>query len=420
MKKIWIVCSALAIGALIAFLVFRDYQPSEILSQRRTTPPTIEPFLTAGKLAEGEQQFRDWLRNNPKDDTTRFGLGTLQVLRSVETLGQSLYRYGLVRNQFAGLFPIFIPVPENPNPQTLKYSDLNQIFQTLNTNMGQIRDSLAPIVDKSIKLRLRLGLAKIDLNGDGKIAEDEALWRLFSELVGTKFTLEQAQEFVISFDYGDVLWLQGYTHIFSGLTDFLLAYDRQELFNAGIHRFFAKPDTPYDFLVETNSENSPAQIADLITLIHLFRFPVSEPKRMESMRQHFLSTLRLSQESWQAILRETDDDREWLPNPKQNGIFPDIRITQEMIDRWVDFTKEGTELLEGRKLAPFWRVANQRGINLKLIFSQPTTFDLVTWLQGSGIAPFLEKGKPFTNTEIWNSLFDVFGGNILGFGLWFN
>jgi hypothetical protein len=250
--------------------------------------------------------------------------------------------------------------------------------------------------------------------------EKEALWRMFSVLVSRTITQEQAEQFVICFDYGDALWLQGYTHLISGLMDFLLAYDRQEIFNAVIHRFFAQPDTPHDFLVNTSTEDSFAEITDLITSLHLLRFPVQDAKRMETVRQHLLSTLRFSQDSWQAILLETDDDQEWLPNPKQTSIFPDVRVTQEMIDSWVKATQEGTELLDGKKLAPFWRITDGRGINLQLIFRKPTQFDVISWMQGSGITPFLETGKPLTDTAVWHNLLNAFGGNLLGFGFWFN
>ncbi|MFN3927899.1 MAG: hypothetical protein ACK4QL_11440 [Pseudanabaenaceae cyanobacterium] len=44
------------------------------------------------------------------------------------------------------------------------------------------------------------------------------------------------------------MWLQAYTHVLSGMMDFLLAYDRPGLFEKTAHLFFARPETPHQFL----------------------------------------------------------------------------------------------------------------------------------------------------------------------------
>src|SRR3979411_3183708 len=66
--------------------------------------PLAEKFLLDGKLAEGAKSLEARLKEAPKDDQARFGLGVLQFLQTFEHLGGSLYKYGL-RTEKACLRP---------------------------------------------------------------------------------------------------------------------------------------------------------------------------------------------------------------------------------------------------------------------------------------------------------------------------
>jgi len=46
-------------------------------------------------------------------------------------------------------------------------------------------------------------------------------------------------------------------------------------------------------------------------------------------------------------------------------------------------------------------------------------FDLVHWIQGPGVAPYFEDG-PITEAAFWRELRQAFGGQFIGFALWFN
>lgn len=152
---------------------------------------------------------------------------------------------------------------------------------------------------------------------------------------------------------------------------------------------------------------------------------------MESARQHWLAMIRTSRESWALIEAEKDDDYEWLPNPKQEGVLQ-IPVSRELIDGWQQVLAEMEDLLEGRKLVPFWRDYTRvvwgqdlavpdvgRGFNLKRFFAEPRDFDLVLMMQGSAALPYLENG-PLSRPETWDSLTRVFQGRFFGFAVWFN
>ena len=96
-----------------------------------------------------------------------------------------------------------------------------------------------------------------------------------------------------------------------------------------------------------------------------------------------------------------------------------MRVTQPMVDHWLRFLQEADDLLAGKRLAPFWRTNDGRGVNLKRAFTEPTEFDLVLWVQGTAATPYLEKGE-LTRPEVWQSIQAAFGGDFFTFMAWFN
>jgi hypothetical protein len=386
-------------------------------------PPLAEKYLHDGKLAEGEKALGAALGQNPKDDQLRFGLGVLQFVRAVEHLGQSLHRYGVRsdRGQQLGVPFLRLPVPTNPNPEAITYAAYRRLFQDLIDDLKKAEATLAGVRDDTVKLPLRVGLIRLDLAGDGKAGEHFST--LLGRYLGGGKDLPKDENLLIAFDRGDVAWLRGYCHLLMALTNILLAHDSREQFDCTAHLFFAKPETPYKFLAAEDKggpfgDLGGGNFVDLIAFIHLFRFPVQEPERMKAALAHLERMLALSKESWKFILAETDDDHEWIPNPRQKGVLG-IPLQQERIESWLEFVDEAEALLAGKRLVPFWRGKEQRGVNLRRVFTEPRTFDLVLWVQGTAAAPYLEEGS-LTKPEVWARLQRVFGGEFVGFALWFN
>jgi len=140
---------------------------------------------------------------------------------------------------------------------------------------------------------------------------------------------------------------------------------------------------------------------------------------MESALKHLEAMVTLSRESWKFYLAETDDDHEWIPNPKQNTVMPGGKVTDEMVKGWLSFLEEAETILAGQKLVPLWRGADQKGVNLRRVFTEPRELDLIFWFQGTAAVPYLEEG-PITQPEIWTRLLRVFRGEFIGFAIWFN
>jgi hypothetical protein len=389
--------------------------------------PLVEKYLHAGQLAQGKKALEAQLASNPKDDQARFGLGALQFIRGVEHLGQSLHRYGLRSELGRRLNVPFLrlPVPANPEPQALTYPASRKILQDLIADLQTAETTLAAVRDEQVKLPLRLGAIRLDLAGTGKA--DTSFSTLLARYMGGGRKVDNEPELLVVFDRGDVAWLRGYCHLLMGLAEIALAHDGRELFDCTAHIFFAKVETPHQFLTERKNTRDPAgdflglgdvSILDLIAFVHLVRMPVSEPARMRAALGHLEQMVALSKESWKFILAGTDDDHEWIPNPRQTGIFG-VPVRAEMIESWLEFLDEMELILAGKRLIPLWRGNEARGINLRRVFLEPRPFDLVLWVQGTAATPFLEKGE-LTKPAVWNRLLRVFGGEFVGFAIWFN
>jgi hypothetical protein len=425
------VCPALATGA---FTMSRFLSSLAVLSLTVAAapasggpvaepPPKTEAFLTAGKLAEGERALADALKAAPDDDQLRFGLGVVQFVRAVEARMQGFYRHGYRTDlPGIGLSITNLPIATNPSPQPLDASGCRAMFQGWVDDLRKAETTLAGVKDSNVKLPLHFGLIRLDFNGDGALADDESLWQIYARFNRRPgVTPEAARELVIAFDRGDVDWLRGYCHLLMATGELILAHDFDELFRETGYLFFtgAKPSHP--FLKATHARQFDfGEIADLIATIHLIRLKVVDPGRLKAVQTHLEATVGLSRSSWKAILAETDDDREWIPNPKQGTVVPGGRVSDEIVQGWFAFLDEFEAILAGKKLIPFWRGDNpHRGVNLRRVLNEPTTLDLMMWVRGSAAAPYLEEGD-VTSAQTWRRITRVFRGEFIGFALWFN
>jgi hypothetical protein len=394
------------------------------------TPASLtEKFLVQGELAEGEKALTEIVAAHPNDAEALFGLGTIQFVRATEHLVQSFHRYGMRTSFFGNALPFArLPIPANNSPEVIRYADRRAIMSAFNDELTKAESTLARIGHTDIvKLPLHFGQIRLDLNNDGKADGDETLWKIYAQLnagARNQVTAEDSKAFLITFDRADVAWLRGYCHLLMAMCEAILAHDFHELFDYSGGLFYPKAETSFPFLLrgpaeDVNENFGTEDIVDAVAMIHMMRLPVLEPQRMKMALMHLEAMIALSRESWKFILAETDDDHEWVPNPKQHSVMPGGTVTDAMVKGWMDFLDEAQAIFKGEKLIPFWRRRDDRGVNLRRVFTEPRMFDLVLWIQGTGAAPYLEMG-PKTRPETWQRLQTIFQGQFIGFAFWFN
>jgi hypothetical protein len=404
-------------AAAVALLHIALAMPIVARAQDAATLTTTH--LYAGTLAQGETELAALVQREPGNGEARFGLGGVRFVRAVARLAQSMYRHGLEAPRTFMVPMLRLPVPRNPNPAPLTYDGFRTILQQFADDLAQAEATLAPL-NADVKLPIDLARVHLDLDGDGRVADEERLWSILG-LVDARSRGSAPDTFVIAFDKGDVYWMRGYAHLLMAIAETWLAHDFRPTFEQTFHLFFPRAGLPYAAPLGSerrgpDSADYPV-FADALAFIHLFNWPVVDGPRLQRVHAHFKAVATMSRQSWAAILAETDDDREWIPNPRQGNPFPSLPVTQERIEAWLGAMTEFEAVLDGVKLVPHWRF--RQGINFKRALLEHKTLDPVMWITGAGVVPFLEDG-PIATTDAWNGIVGSFQGNFFGYAMWFN
>lgn len=398
----------------------------------------LPALLAKGQLAEAARSLQQELEQpGANESPLRYRLGVVQFLQAVEKLGQAQYRHGLMSNSRMSIPLLRLPLPPNRDPELLTIDAARAFIADFLQGLKTAEATLATVKPSNDVLTLDLTSVCLDLNGDGRIAGDESLFSIVNTLMrGSGDNLDE-DGLQIAFDDGDALWLRGYCHVMSAFCEILLAHNWDDLFERTAHMFFPSTKTPYLFLLQERAADASFTVQnglDLIAMIHCLHFEVRDRDGMLRALQHLEQVPQLSRESWELINAETDNNREWLPNPRQTAAISRLlRITPEMQSQWNLFLDELDAILRGDTLLPFWRGGPginpfdstrpgfhpKLGINVRRIFTEPQTFDLVLWAHGSGMASFLEEG-PITKPERWSQITQAFRGQFMFFAVWFN
>jgi len=318
-------------------------------------PPLVEQYLHSGELAKGEQALEAALAANPRDDQIRFGLGVLRFVRGVERLSQSLYQYG-VKSENTNFPFLRLPVPKNPEPAPVTYTAFRRVLDDFVRDLTAVEETLAGIRDDGVKLPLRLADIRLDLAGTGK-PTDRFLDVMKKVMRQQQFDFLKANsDFLVGFDRGDVAWLRAYCHLLTGMLDFYLAFDTEQIFNLSSDDVFAKPKP-----APPPRENR--QWDEVLRVI-----VVKEPARLGRFRQHMIKVAELNRETWKYIRAETDDDYEWLPNPKQKGVLG-MPVRDDMVEAWLGMMAEFEALLDGKRTLGVPK--DGKGLNLKALLDDP-------------------------------------------------
>lgn len=387
--------------------------------------PDISKDLKSGQLAAAQESLGKYLASKSNDDLARFQLAGVEFFAAIEGLAQDSYRYGLQPN--FGMIPFLrSPIKANPKPDAVTYNDLRKMIERFVARVEHAEATLSPIKDTNLAWDLDITSVQLDMNGDGDVDRDETLWSVFTRFARRAPQAAPPDSFTIGLDSADAHWLRGYCHLLAALGDMILAYDHQRLFDHTAQLFFANPQTPYaSVLVKQQEQSEPRSpweretIMDAVAFIHLANFTVRHPELLTKARNHLLAMTQSSRKSWELIETETDNNREWIPGPKQTSVVEGVSVNKERLAAWQGFLDEADGVLNGKKLIPFWRGSSGKGVNLMKVFTEPKDFDLVLWIQGSGAVPYLEKGEN-TSPETWAQFQRAFEGNFIGMAVWIN
>jgi len=352
----------------------------------------------------------------PASADDRLALGGVRFLRAIEKTLQTRWRHGMSRT--GGFLPVLrLPVPDNPAPEPFRPELVAGIFATLVDDMTAARAPLDQIGDADdASLTLALGDIWFDVNMNGKHDPQESLMPHFTATLGLFVAGDTAP--TIRFDTADAAWLSAYTHLIAGLGELVLAFDPTDqirrVMDTGRAMQGFGADTPY----ASGYDMMLGAEIDMVAMAYFALRQQPDPVRTRAARDHALAMIRDNRRFWERVEAETDNFAEWIPNARQTSALG-VTVPPDTGPRWLAVLSDAEDLLEGRKLIPYWRVRSGAGINLMRVLTEPGPVDLAEWVQGVGLLPYIEDG-PRISPENWWLFRDMLRGDAALFAIWLN
>jgi hypothetical protein len=381
-----------------------------------STTETLDGFLREGRIKEGLTAFAA-----PSDNAGRFSLGVLQALDGLQQFSAGLHNVGINPEFIQSGIPFFRVVApgrlQNPKEPATP-AKVARLFQDLRASLRRANATLARIGDEEFGVEVNLSQVRLDLDGDGTCSPNETLLASLGQTLGLAAQAPDGRDVLVRFDSADAAWLKGYTHFLSGMLDLLLAYDWRPVWDQCAHVVFLHPEPLPPMARFSQGGQGFAQWVDLIAAVHDMRLNLIDKDGPRRARDEFKTMVTCSRICWQRVLAETDDQKEWLPSPRQTGPSG-AKITQDQVDAWKRVLDELDAIASGKKLLPHWRMKPGVGIHVEKLVASPPPLDLVLLIQGSALVPYLEEGA-VSDQRTWSQLTRAFGGGFFRFAIWSN
>ena len=178
--------------------------------------------------------------------------------------------------------------------------------------------------DPNISLDLCVACWEKDWNGNGRVdARDRLLFQIEQDAEGHPIPEgDPRRKPTFRFDVGDVSWARAFVAFQRAAINLVRAYDFSD-----VNRLLDERDRRPELL----------------------RLRLSHPERVKLARSLILDGLHHSDTSRRAYLKETDDEREWLPNPRQKSHALPLPVDNNLYDTWAEVVSDLERLVRGEE-----------------------------------------------------------------------
>jgi hypothetical protein len=197
-------------------------------------------------------------------------------------------------------------------------------------DLSRVNELLDAAADEPrVSLEICLACWEVDWNHNGAIDEfDEHLMEVEQDAYEREYKRgDPRRRPTFRFDHGDVLWASAFISFQRAAVDLIRAFDWSELGNMFRGGIFSSRGEPPERM----------------------RFEMTSPELVESARQQILEGLDLSDAAREAYLKETDDDREWLPNPRQKDHPLPLPVDTALYDIWEAVVDDVRRIVRGEE-----------------------------------------------------------------------
>ncbi len=343
-----------------------------------------------------------------------FLLGGIQFLRASEAIMQVRYRN--TSTPLALIPGMRNQLPPNPDA-TFDPAFLEIAMTEALTHLARAETSLGRVTGQDFAVNFPLTSVWFDVNANGKRENWETALSVMKELGAEP---EGAFDGIVRFDSADAYWLKAYVHVMAGMAELTLATDPTPAI-----RTVAEGSKAMQEIGQVQRLfGGGADWADTFAAVLLTLRGTPDKSRTRTAHRHFKAMIAENRSFWAAVVLETDDNHEWLPNPQQTSAFG-VQISQEIVDGWREVLGEMSAIIEGDALIPYWRYDNGHdaeqgiGVNVAKFLQNPGDMDIVLWIHGAAAAPYLETGA-LAQMQAWRRFARMTGGDGLMFAAWFN
>ena len=295
---------ALALGSLLATAC----APS--LVQRRTAAESTLQALQEARFEDVTVQGAQVLEKDAENPYAR--------------VATALARYRAATHQIATDVPTV--VMGAMQTRGINHQYLRMALEQFEKDLGLVEQDLA-VAAKYPELAVDLCIAcwEVDWNRDGEIDDDDRrILEIELDRDGNELPDgDPRRRPTYRYDHGDVQWARAFVSFQRAVMDVLLAYRWNEL----------------DKLL-------PALLMGATPTITL---ALEHPERMKAARERILEGLGLADASRKAYLAETDDEREWVPNPRQKDHPMPLAVDEALYQTWEQVLADAKKLLAGEE-----------------------------------------------------------------------
>lgn len=208
---------------------------------------------------------------------------------------------------------------------TLDQPLLRTALGNAEAELAAVEEDLAVASRRSgVTLELCLACWDLDWNMNGRIDErDQRLLQIEQDEAGEPIAdNDPRRKPTFRFDDGDVAWARAFVSFQRAALDVVLAYDFRELAKLAGGR-----------------KGRPSRL--VLRLV--------ERSRIAQAKQRLLEGLAHSSAARKAYLEESDDDREWVPSPRQRNHPMPLPVDQALYETWRGVLEDVRKLVEGEE-----------------------------------------------------------------------
>jgi len=214
--------------------------------------------------------------------------------------------------------------------------------------------------DSNFSLELCLACWRYDWNHNGRVDDrDEALFQIEVDADGHEIPEQDPRrQPTFRFDVGDIHWARAMVMFQHAAANILLAYDFSDL-DKVIQMEFSRNEQPYSFALR-----------------------LADKARMHKAKALILDGLAAAELARRLYLAETDDNNEWVANPRQKNHPLPLPVDDALYETWSQILTDVRALVEGKQgldiaeLAQLgdhqWKNPPKGYLNLGLLLDQPS------------------------------------------------